>query len=419
MECLCSPLRSFLLFTAIGFVLIALYSLNVGNPTMRMRMPSRMPDRGPEIQDTSSQQVSDARETTSMSPAVSTSPSSLADLNNDPGLRTSMKVLPFEAASSRTKLLIVTYMRSGSSLTGNLIEFDPNVFYVFEPLHELKWYKWGKNINIQYLKSKPIIMTGSKYARIAEKTIRNVFRCNFLELDIATLTQYHMQSSASTKSYHNCLLRYPGALNLFKCIPIINKQCMAAKVGVIKTIEFPITSAKYLATKDKSLKVLHLIRDPRATLLSQIVHGRFPWEKIDEESLKHCNKLSEDLRETRQWFMTSPKSIKILFYEDLCQNPSTEVKELYKFVGLNYTKHTERSVRKLTSASKDGRCLICTVRKSSRKASEKWRGHISMRHVKIIDRNCRDVYKKLGYLPVENVDILRNVSHPLRIITHA
>lgn len=58
-------------------VTLALVHFTVeGNPATRIRMPSRLHDGGPEIQ------VSDAREVTSMSPAVSTSPSSLADLNN-------------------------------------------------------------------------------------------------------------------------------------------------------------------------------------------------------------------------------------------------------------------------------------------------------------------------------------------------
>ena len=36
-----------------------------------------------------------------------------------------------------TPVVVVAYMRSGSSLTGNLIQEDPSTFYVFEPLHDL------------------------------------------------------------------------------------------------------------------------------------------------------------------------------------------------------------------------------------------------------------------------------------------
>lgn len=34
-------------------------------------------------------------------------------------------------------VLIVGYMRSGSSLTGDILQHAPNSFYIFEPLHDL------------------------------------------------------------------------------------------------------------------------------------------------------------------------------------------------------------------------------------------------------------------------------------------
>ncbi|XP_067658212.1 carbohydrate sulfotransferase 3-like [Haliotis asinina] len=428
MECRCSPLRIFLLFTGAGFVLTTLYSLNAEDLAIHTQILSHMVTKIPGTLDTVSEQAPDEMKMREML-HVGSARSPSADVNKgrlpinednvieDNDLRTSKDFPPLKA-SSRTNLLIVTYMRSGSSLTGNMFEMDPSVFYVFEPLHDLKWYKWGENINIQYLMSRSNIMRESIYTKVAGKTIRRIFRCDFPKLDIATLTQYHMQSSPHTKSYHTCLQRYPGVLNILKCMPILYNRCKAAKVGVIKTIEFPITAAKDLATKDRTLKVLHLIRDPRATLLSQVSHGRFSWDAIEEESSKYCKKVLEDVQVTRQWYMESQTRIKILFYEDLCQNPSSEVEELYKFVGLNYTEDTEIGIKKLTSAASDRTCVICTQRKSSKKAAERWRGKIRIEYVRIIDRNCMKLYRYVGYLPVENLDVLRNVSHPLRIITH-
>ena len=36
-----------------------------------------------------------------------------------------------------TAVIILTYMRSGSSLTGDILQHSPGAFYVFEPLHYL------------------------------------------------------------------------------------------------------------------------------------------------------------------------------------------------------------------------------------------------------------------------------------------
>ena len=38
-------------------------------------------------------------------------------------------------AANFTGVIILTYMRSGSSLTGDILQHSPNAFYVFEPLH--------------------------------------------------------------------------------------------------------------------------------------------------------------------------------------------------------------------------------------------------------------------------------------------
>ncbi|XP_046580091.1 uncharacterized protein LOC124287636 [Haliotis rubra] len=38
---------------------------------------------------------------------------------------------------ARTKVILLTYMRSGSTFTGDILSAHPDVFYFFEPLHFL------------------------------------------------------------------------------------------------------------------------------------------------------------------------------------------------------------------------------------------------------------------------------------------
>ena len=39
---------------------------------------------------------------------------------------------PFKA------VIVLTYMRSGSSLTGDILQHAPGAFYIYEPLHSLE-----------------------------------------------------------------------------------------------------------------------------------------------------------------------------------------------------------------------------------------------------------------------------------------
>ena len=46
----------------------------------------------------------------------------------------------------KAKLLIVTYMRSGSTFTGDMFDQSPDAFYVFEPLHGINDYNTVKDL---------------------------------------------------------------------------------------------------------------------------------------------------------------------------------------------------------------------------------------------------------------------------------
>ena len=43
------------------------------------------------------------------------------------------------ASPSTTAVIVVAYMRSGSSLTGDILQQSPGAFYVYEPLHYTKF----------------------------------------------------------------------------------------------------------------------------------------------------------------------------------------------------------------------------------------------------------------------------------------
>lgn len=46
-------------------------------------------------------------------------------------------------------VVILTYMRSGSTFTGDIIQRNPDVFYVFEPLHSVERFLRGK-VNLMF-----------------------------------------------------------------------------------------------------------------------------------------------------------------------------------------------------------------------------------------------------------------------------
>ena len=56
----------------------------------------------------------------------------------------------FSGSQNYTAVIIVTYMRSGSSLTGEIMQQHPDAFYVFEPLRMLD-VSFKANFPLQFL----------------------------------------------------------------------------------------------------------------------------------------------------------------------------------------------------------------------------------------------------------------------------
>lgn len=69
-----------------------------------------------------------------------------------------------QGKTSRKNLIILAHGRSGSSITGDLFNHHPDVFYMYEPLQtvERTQHKFTED-----------------YKSIAQRFLKNVLRCNF------------------------------------------------------------------------------------------------------------------------------------------------------------------------------------------------------------------------------------------------
>ena len=55
-----------------------------------------------------------------------------------------------KSAKTKVKVIILTYMRSGSSFTGDVFNHHPDVFYVYEPLWSIQ-KNYAKSLYIPFL----------------------------------------------------------------------------------------------------------------------------------------------------------------------------------------------------------------------------------------------------------------------------
>ena len=251
-------------------------------------------------------------------------------------------------------------------------------------------------------------------------TVKDVLRCNLVNLDVLTLHQQHMDKSSSTRDYLSCV-QHTTLLQLQQaCLDTLISRCLASRHVLVKTIRLDMTMARELLKLLPNLKVIHLIRDPRATLMSRVQLG-FAQTKVMKLNIDMmayqtqrapllCTQVKNDLEETYRLRKDFPGRVAILLYEKLVESPVSMAKQLYKFLGIKITKKIQDYVRNITNGGMEDTCAVCTVRKNSSVTAFKWRTQISLSVAQAIDRACIDLYTNLGYVPILKKSQIQNSS---------
>lgn len=163
-----------------------------------------------------------------------------------------------------TKLLITTEGRSGSTFLGQLMNLHSNVFYLYEPCRSLPLFKTMK----QGDKITYSMMT------TCTKLVRALFDCAFTATEMSTLLGDKVAVSKSRVLRHlvaNASLGWGSkassdALMMARHTALL-EHCRKS-IKVVKEIRFTRGVPDNLLYSE--IKVLHLVRDPRAVLHSRL-----------------------------------------------------------------------------------------------------------------------------------------------------
>ncbi|XP_067685541.1 carbohydrate sulfotransferase 5-like [Haliotis asinina] len=299
----------------------------------------------------------------------------------------------------RTMLIILTYMRSGSSFTGAVVQRHPDVFYVFEPLHEVERLNnlaGGKNDHLQRQLS----------------TLESILLCNTSLTEASTLGQYHMKSSPDTAPFHYCFHHQEYKQRVASCAMLLENTCKKSSVAAAKVIRIGMKNVTYLMNKYNKMKVLHLIRDPRAVLLSQLNVGQFKVSDLGASSNRLCRRVKQDVDDSREMNRRFPGRVKTIRYEDLAERPLTMAKQLFDFIDLDLTDEIKGYIYNITHATHDDCGSLC-IRKNSKERISKWRLSLTFAQVSLIEKKCQRLFDVMGYLPAVSDVNLRNLSRQL------
>lgn len=332
--------------------------------------------------------------------------------------------------TARKNLIIFSHGRSGSSITGDIFNQHPDVFYLYEPLQTVERTR-------EQFKS--------DYDILAQKFLKSVFQCRFDEpnfvkdMELYYRRPIHPLISRAIASPPLCPYNVSDKRWDFKvCAKMTTRSlenaCRQHKLTVIKVLihRVPYKSLQSIisacAPKQVDCKIVFLVRDPRAVVPSSLSVDFYREQggaaKLGTRMFSYnlCEQTEANLEVLKNLPAWLRNQVKLLRYEDLAGHPIAEMKRLYKFAGLSVLDSVTNWLNRSTHPSKQredvdiqrGYDAAYTV-DDAEAAINRWRWKVTdPNDITTIEMYCKHVMQLMGYRPVHNsYELQRNISIPL------
>ncbi|XP_033746107.1 uncharacterized protein LOC117331483 [Pecten maximus] len=317
-------------------------------------------------------------------------------------------------------------MRSGSTLIGDILQRHDNSAYAFEPLRYIEEDIMNNN-TVTFLNGTRRLYARNESTLLFADMLYRWFTCDVQKINIRDLQSNMLLYSYSYPFHYYCVRR---GIDRFKnsawtqvrihiikmCIEHLTRPCRSKKVMIIKTIRLEMASVKLLLKWLPGLKVVHLLRDPRGKLSSELKLDENRWSSIDSIASLHCNRMFSDVVQAYRLNKHYPNTIRILRYERFSNDPIDKTRKMFRFLNLNFTTKILEYVKSTTlNESVRENCYYCIKRTNAGLASTKWRVDLPHPHVQRIDRQCMKLYRIVGFVAMKDSNSLRNLSIPSQV----
>uniref|UniRef100_W5M5A8 Carbohydrate sulfotransferase 6 n=1 Tax=Lepisosteus oculatus TaxID=7918 RepID=W5M5A8_LEPOC len=333
-------------------------------------------------------------------------------------------VSPVPEPQGKVHVLILSSWRSGSSFVGQVFSQHPDVFYLMEPA----WHVWAN-----------LYKHSAAALRMAVRDlIHSVFQCDASVFD-AYLSGRHNISNIFMWEVSRALCSQP-ACSLYshsnissdpelcrktcgrRDLEVLEETCKSYSHVVLKEVRFFDIKSLYPLFRDPSLnlKIIHLIRDPRAVVRSReqsmvalmrdngIVLNSGgtgvadPQYKVMQEICRSHIQIYETATQKAPEFLKG--RYMMVRYEDLVRDPLAQISQMYKFTELEMTSKLRNWIYKVTHGQGSGKQKEA-FKITSRNAvdvSQAWRSSLPHDKVRKIQEVCKGAMNLLGYRLVES-----------------
>uniref|UniRef100_A0A8C6UWR5 Sulfotransferase n=1 Tax=Neogobius melanostomus TaxID=47308 RepID=A0A8C6UWR5_9GOBI len=329
-------------------------------------------------------------------------------------------------AKKRQLIYVLTTWRSGSSFFGELFNQNPEVFFLYEPM----WHIWQK-----LYPGDAVSLQGA-----ARDMLSSLYRCDLSVFQLYNspggriLPPWDFSEPPSIKWCAPTLCALPTGK---RCLRLLEEECLKYNTIVIKGVRILDINVLAPLMEDPSLdlKVIHLVRDPRAVANSRIKsrHGlirenlqvvrsrdpklrRIPFVDPGHKANKKdgsdyhsigameviCDRTSRTLR-----------SYMVARYEDLVENPVKVLRNIYRFANLSSNHDIELFALNMTSGSSSSSKPFIVSSRNATQAASAWRTVLSIQQIKQVEDYCHHAMSVLGYERVRTAGEAKDLSKSL------
>ena len=237
-------------------------------------------------------------------------------------------------------LLYSLNFRTGSSFLSDLLSIHKFTGYFFEPFYPFQPILWNKSISNEYKSD------------LAQKLLEGIYECSGSSMSI-------IKESDSNKTFQ---IRHKPEL-----------RCEDMTSTVIKTIRLRRSQIESWIGKT-SIKIMYLIRDPRAIYRSYKIAGY--GDSIGEL----CASAVEDVD-----FFNGLKENQVFIsrYEDVVDDTYNIIRAMYAFGGLIYNRTIENAIYEHTHANDGNDKFFGTFRESDFEYNQ-WKYNLTLKVIKMM-----------------------------------
>ena len=312
----------------------------------------------------------------------------------------------------RKLIFILAQGRSGSSLLGDLFNRDEKAFYMFEPclaverLNKFFHFETDNSNTLEFYKHEALsFLSGISVCESNREFDKYINAYDEVGSRSRTVS-FSKTPFRSKRISSNLVLQLCNNLTTYT---------------VIKELEFRLPDKKIETLVNLSenlhidLRLIHLVRDPRAYLLSQM---KLQWFFEETNSTKRrmdvyikdrCKETLNYLKEvanSREKFEGKLEYL-LVRYENLIDHPDETLKKVSDATGIDIYKASRHWFANMTKGKDLGeRNRYQNGVRNAAAVKNAWKSNISKKLLDIIQKDCAELMKELKYTPYHKKNIL-------------